>query len=82
MGPGQTQKAGPSIWIVGGGLGGTPLGNFEILHALKYVLGAPEALFCTCIQYLQVTVLNLWFQIENMTYRALASGLRSTFTII
>ena len=27
------------------GAGGMPLGNCEILHALKCVLGAPEALF-------------------------------------
>ena len=30
------------------GSGGTPPGNFEIVHALKCVLGAPEALFRAC----------------------------------
>ena len=27
-----------------------PPGNFEVLHALKCVLGAFEAPFCACIQ--------------------------------
>ena len=35
----------PKILIVGGGSGGPAPGNFEILHALKCVLGAPEAVF-------------------------------------
>ena len=29
-----------------------PPGNFESLHALKCVLGAPEALFHACTQYI------------------------------
>ena len=41
------QKVGPCKMdcVHEGGLGSTPPGNFEILHALKCVLGAPEALF-------------------------------------
>ena len=35
-----------------GGSGGTPAGNFEILHALKCVLGAIEALFRAWTQYI------------------------------
>ena len=35
-----------------GGSGGTPPENFEVLHALKCVLGASEAPFCACIQYI------------------------------
>ena len=44
-GPGQRQKWGPAIWIVRGGSGGMRPENVEILHALKCVLGAPEAFF-------------------------------------
>ena len=40
------------LWIVQGQSGGAPLGNFEILHALKCVLGALEALFRACIQHI------------------------------
>ena len=40
------KKWGPTKWIVREGSEGTPPGNFEILHALKCVMGAPEALFC------------------------------------
>ena len=43
------------------GAGGTPPGNFEILHALKCVLGAPEALFVHAHNtyiYLQVAVFD------------------------
>ena len=29
-----------------------PPENFEIVHALKCVLGAPEAIFCACIKYI------------------------------
>ena len=55
-GPGQIQKVGP----IRGGSGGTPPGNFAILHALKCVLGASEAPFRACIHtahtYLPVAV--------------------------
>ena len=34
-----------------------PLGNFEILHTLKCVLGAPEALFCART-HLQVAIFD------------------------
>ena len=37
-----------------GGSGGTPPENFEVLHALKRVLGASEAPFCACIQYIHI----------------------------
>ena len=43
---GKYIKWGPAIRIVQGGLGAHPQ---EILHALKCVLGTPEALFHTCI---------------------------------
>ena len=57
-----------------------PPGNFEILHALKCVLGAPEALFCACTQYVYTCKLPSsisGFRLKSMTYRALASGLCS-----
>ena len=55
-----------------------PLGNFEILHTLKCVLGAPEALFCART-HLQVAIFDLRFQIEKYTtYGALASRLCSS----
>ena len=41
----KDKKWGPTIWIVRGGSGGIPPENVENLHALKCVLGAPEALF-------------------------------------
>ena len=44
-------------WIVLGGSRGTPPGNVEILHALKCVLRAPEALFRACT-HLQVAVFD------------------------
>ena len=49
---GKYKKWGRAKWIVWGGSGGTPPGSFEILHALKCVLGAPEALFRACTQYI------------------------------
>ena len=50
----KDKKWGPAIWIVRGGSGGTPLVNVEILHALKCVLGVPEALFCAFTQYIYI----------------------------
>ena len=41
----NAKSGGPQYGL---GSGGTPPGNFEILHALKYVLRAPEALFRAC----------------------------------
>ena len=55
-----------------------PPGNFEILHALKYVLGAPEALFCACTQYIytcKLPSLISRFRSKSVTYGALASAL-------
>ena len=37
-----------------GGSGGTPPENFEVLHALKRVLGASEAPLCARIQYIHI----------------------------
>ena len=42
----NTKSGAPQNGLCEGGLGGMPLGNFEILHTLKCVLGAPEAFFC------------------------------------
>ena len=56
------------LWIVQGQSGGVPLGNFEILHALKCVLEAPEALFCACTQHIYTCKLPFsisGFQIEK-----------------
>ena len=51
-GPGQIQKVGPHKMDCVRGVGGTPPGNFEMLHALKCVLGAPEAPFRACTRYI------------------------------
>ena len=54
MGPGHIQKAGPLNMDCaregGGGSGGKPPEHFEIVHPLKRVLGAAEALFSACTQ--------------------------------
>ena len=50
---GKYKKWDPFYRLCEGGLGRTPPGNFEILLALKCVLGASEAPFCACIQYIQ-----------------------------
>ena len=58
-----------------------PPGNFEILHALKCVLGAPEALFRACTQYIYTCKLPSsisGFRSKSATYGALASGLHSS----
>ena len=58
-----------------------PPRNFEILHALKCVLGAPEALFHACTQYMYTCKLPSsisGFKSKSMTYGALASGLHSS----
>ena len=44
----NTKSGAPQNGLCEGGLGGMPLGNFEILHTLKCVLGAPEAFLCVC----------------------------------
>ena len=51
-GPGQIQKVGPHKIYSVGGSGGVPPGNFENLHAVKCVLGGPEALCRPCTQYI------------------------------
>ena len=60
-GPRANTKSGPIIKIVWGGSGGTPPGNFEILHALKCVLEASEAPFQACIQYIRICKLSSSF---------------------
>ena len=60
---------------------GTPPGDFEIVHALKCVLGAPEALFRACTQYIYTCKLSSsisGFRSKSTMYGALASGLRSS----
>ena len=60
---------------------GMPPGNFEILHAPKCVLGAPEALFHACTQYIytcKLPSLISGFRLKSATYGALASGLCSS----
>ena len=62
--------AGGTIWIV-----------WEILHFLKCVLGAPEALFRAYTQYIytrKLPSLISGFRWKSMTYGAQASGLRSS----
>ena len=44
-GPGQIQKVGPHNMDCARRSGGTPPGNVDMLHALKYVLRGPVALF-------------------------------------
>ena len=60
--PRQIQKLEPHKMNCVRGVWGHAPGNFEILHALKCVLGAPEALFHTCTQNIytcmQVAVLD------------------------
>ena len=57
--PGQTHKAGPIIIIdCGRESGGTPPNNFEVLHALKCVLGASEAPFL-CMHTVHTYLLKL-----------------------
>ena len=71
-GPGQIENMGPHKMVGVRGSGGTPPGNFEILHALKCVLGAPEALFVHAHNtyiYLQVAVFDKRFQIEKYDVR-------------
>ena len=55
---GKYKKWGHNI-DCGRGSGGTPPENFEVLHALECVLGAPEAPFLcmhTVYTYLQVAI--------------------------
>ena len=50
-----------------GGSEGMPPGNFEVLHALECVLGAPEALFHACTQYISISS----FRLKSTMYGAL-----------
>ena len=80
-GAGQIQEVGPNKMDCVRGVWGHAPGNFEILHALKCVLGAPEALFRACTQYIYICKLPSsisGFRSKSTTYRALASGLRSS----
>ena len=59
------------------GSGGMPPENFEILHALKYVLRASHVPFCACIQYIptcQLPSLFSDFRSKSTMYGALASS--------
>ena len=56
---GKYKEWGPTKWIVWEGSGGSHPENFEILHALKCVLEAPEALFHACTQYIYTYKLPL-----------------------
>jgi len=61
-------------------LGARPPGDLEILHALKCVLGAPEALFRACTQHIYICNLPSsisGFSLKSTTYGALASRLCS-----
>ena len=61
------------------GSGGMSPGNFAILHALKCVLGTPEALFRACTQYIYTCKLPSSissFRSKSATNGALASGER------
>ena len=53
-----------------------PPGNFESLHALKCVLGAPKVLFCACIYTYKLPSSALRvvsnFRSKSTTYGALA----------
>ena len=62
-----------------------PPGNFEILCALKFVVGAPEALFCACTQYIytyKVLSSISSFRSKSTTYGGLDSGLCSSHIIV
>ena len=81
-------RANPKIGALQNGLceggRGTPPGNFEILHALKCILGAPEALFRARTQYIYTCKLPSsisGFRSKNTMYGALASRRRSVSSI-
>ena len=69
----NTKSGAPQNGLREGGSAGRPPGKFEILHVLKCVLGAPEARFRACTQYVCYTC--------KLTYGALASGLRSVMIL-
>ena len=80
-GQGKYKEWGPAKWIVWEGNGSTPPGNFEILHALKCVLGAPEAPSHACTQYIYLCKLLSsisGFRSKSTMYGAPASGLHSS----
>ena len=80
---GKYKSGAHNIAIVQGGSGGMPPENFEVLHALKHVLGASEAPFCACIQHNTYTgklpSSFSGFRSKSMLYWALANGLRSFY---
>ena len=78
---GQIQKVGPHNIDCGKGVWGLAPRNVEILCALKFILGASEALFCACTQYIYTCKLPSsisGFRSKSTTCRALASRLRSS----
>ena len=63
------------LWIVQGQSGGVPLGNFEILHALKCVLQAPEALFVLAHStYIPIYTCKLPFSISGFQIKKYKSA--------
>ena len=77
-GPRQIQKVGPHKMDCVRRVWGHAPKNFENLHALKCVLGAPEALFHACTQYIYTCKLPSsisGFRSKSTTYGALASEL-------
>ena len=79
-GPEQIQKVGPIMCEDGSQ--GPPPENFEILHALKCVLGASQVPFCTCIQYIPTCQLPSLLSGSSTTYGALPSGCAEVTYII
>ena len=73
----NTKSGAPQNGLCERGMGAPPQ---EILHALKCVLGALEALFRACTQYMYACKLLSsisGFRSKSTTYVALASGLCS-----
>ena len=64
-------KVGPHKMGCGRGAGGMPPGNFEILHALKCVLGASEALYCACLQYIYTCKLLSLIRVSDQKVRCM-----------
>ena len=80
-GAGQIQKVGPHQMGCVRGVWWHAPGNFEILHAVKCVLGAPETLFRACTQCIYTCKFPSSIsgsRSKSMTSGALASGLCSS----
>ena len=80
---GKYENWGQYYRLCKGGSGGTPLGNFAILHALKCVLGASEAHFRSYIKYINTCLLPSsfsGFRSKSTTNGALVSGCATVVT--